>query len=189
MSEEGAPAHVGPLRRLQAAAPYVVVLIAGLYLFHRADHIEFEQASGRIGPGAWPKLVLVLLLASALWGGLSHLLKASANRVREPDEAELEAIVRPPEIHPYRVWIAIAGTFLYLAIMPAVGFFLATAFYTLGLMLLGGFRRPVALAVLSLAIPVFFLFVFMRVVYVALPLGSPPFERLSLAVIGLLGVH
>jgi ABC-type Na+ efflux pump permease subunit len=45
-------AAITPLRRLQAALPYVVVLAVGVFLYHEADSFEFEQVSGRIGPGA-----------------------------------------------------------------------------------------------------------------------------------------
>ena len=67
-SPVSSPTEITPLRRLQAALPYVVVLAAGLFLYFRADNFEFEQVSGRIGPGAWPKLILVLMLATAALG-------------------------------------------------------------------------------------------------------------------------
>ena len=56
------------VERCRATLPYLVVLAVGAYLYYTAENFEFEQSSGRIGPGAWPKLILILMLASALVG-------------------------------------------------------------------------------------------------------------------------
>jgi putative tricarboxylic transport membrane protein len=183
-------ADITPLRRLQATLPYVVVLAAGLFLYHQADNFEFEQVSGRIGPGAWPKLILALMLATALWGIVASALKPGNGAAAEDAEAEAaEDIVRPPEIYPYRVWFAVGATLLYLLALPLIGFFVATVIYSFGLMYLGHFRRPVAITLLSVAIALAFMFVFMRVVYVALPLGIAPFDQVSYALMAVMGVH
>ena len=181
---------ITPRRRLQAALPYVVVLAAGVFLYYKADSFEFEQVSGRIGPGAWPKLVLVLMLATALWGIITSALKPGNGAAAEDAEMEAaEEMVRPPEIYPFRVWFAVGATLLYLLALPILGFFLATVIYSFALMYLGHFRRPVAITPLSIAIALSFMFVFMRVVYVALPLGMPPFEEVSYALMAFMGVH
>jgi putative tricarboxylic transport membrane protein len=176
-----------PLRRVRAALPYVVVLAAGVFLYYQANSFEFEESSGRIGPGAWPKLVLVLLLLSALWGAI-----ASAVRAGRPDEEPTEvdeALARPPEIYPYLVWLAVGVTLAYLALLPLIGFFLATTAYVFILMYLGHYRRMLWAASLSLAVAFAFMFVFMRVVYVSLPAGAAPFDRLSFALMAAMGVH
>ncbi len=179
-----------PLRRLQATLPYVVVLAAGIFLFYEADHFEFEQVSGRIGPGAWPQLILVLMLATALWGIVSSAIKTGKPAPEHGAAVEeAEDLVRPPEIYPHRVWIAVAATLGYLLVLPLLGFFLATLVYSFGLMYLGHFRRPLPVIVLSVAIAFCFMFVFMRVVYVALPLGAAPFNQVSYALMAAMGVH
>lgn len=181
-------ASTTPFRRLQAALPYVVVLAAGVYLYFLADRFDFDQAGERIGPGAWPKLIIGLMLVTALWGLVSSLLSAGKAAVHTENEAD-EALVRPPEIHPYRVWTAIGATFGYLMLLPILGFFLATCLFSLVLMYLGQFRRPLPVAALSVAIALAFLFLFMRVVYVALPVGIAPFNSLSYALMAAMGVH
>ena len=181
-------ASITPLRRLQAALPYVVVLAAGFYLYFLADHFEFDQAGARIGPGAWPKLILGLMLITALWGLVSSFL-ATGKAPEHTEHEEDEALVRPPEIHPFRVWIAVGATLVYLVLLPLLGFFLATCLFSFVLMYLGQFRRPVPVAVLSVAIALTFLFLFMRVVYVALPAGIAPFDSVSYALMAAMGVH
>jgi putative tricarboxylic transport membrane protein len=181
-------APITPLRRLQAALPYVVVLAVGVFLYYTADGFQFEESSGRIGPGAWPKLVLVLLLLTALWGAISSAIRAGRTTVEAITEAD-EALVRPPEIHPYLVWLAVGVTVAYLLLLPEIGFFLATIVYVFVLMYIGHYRRPMPVIVLSVAISFAFMFVFMRVVYVSLPVGTAPFDRLSFALMAAMGVH
>ena len=178
---------ITPFRRLQAALPYVVVLAVGAFLYHRADSFEFEESSGRIGPGAWPKLILVLLLLTALWGAVASTVRVGRG-AEEPTETD-EALARPPEIYPYLVWVAVGVTIGYLLLLPVIGFFLATIAYVFILMYLGHYRRPLPAALLSLAVAFAFMFVFMRVVYVALPVGTAPFDRLSFALMAAMGVH
>lgn len=179
---------ITPRRRLQATLPYVVALAAGLFLFYLADQFQFEQVPGRIGPGAWPKLILGLMLITSLWGLVSSFF--SAGKVAEHFEHEEdEALAKPPEIYPYRVWIAVGGTLAYLLLLPVLGFFVATTIFVFGLMYLGEFRRPLSIALLSLSIALAFMFVFMRVVYVALPLGISPFDQVSYALMTAMGVH
>jgi putative tricarboxylic transport membrane protein len=100
-----------------------------------------------------------------------------------------DELVRPPEIHPFRVWIAVSATIVYLLLLPLLGFFLATVVYACVLMFLGEFRRPLAVILLSTGTGFFFMFMFMRVVYVALPLGVAPFNQVSYALMAAMGVH
>jgi putative tricarboxylic transport membrane protein len=180
---------VTALGRLRATLPYLVVLAVGGFLYYAAENFEFEEASGRIGPGAWPKLILLLLLASALWGAVASALKAGSPEVHDADAEEMEALVRPPELYPWLVWLAIAATVGYLVIMPLVGFFLSTIVYSFVLIYLGHYRQLLQVTLLSIAIAFGFMFMFMRVVYVALPAGVAPFDRLSYALMAAIGVH
>jgi len=187
--EVSLPKAITLLDRCRATLPYLVVLAAGLFLYYAAENFEFEQASGRIGPGAWPKLVLILLLASALWGAVSSALNAGQSADLDDQADQIEALVRPPEIYPWLVWLAVAATLGYLLILPLLGFFVATVIYAFVLMYLGHYRRPFYVAPLSVAIAFAFMFMFMRVVYVALPVGIAPFDHLSYALMAAMGVH
>jgi putative tricarboxylic transport membrane protein len=175
--------------RWRATLPYLVVLAAGAYLYYTAETFEFEQSSGRIGPGAWPKLILLLMLASALWGAVSTAFQIGKTEVLDADADEMEALIRPPEIYPVLVWLAVVVTVAYLVILPLLGFFLATIAYAFVLMYLGHYRHYVHATLLSVAIAFAFMFMFMRVVYVALPVGIAPFDRLSYALMAAMGVH
>jgi putative tricarboxylic transport membrane protein len=177
------------LERCRTTLPYLVVLAAGAFLYYTAGNFEFEQSSGRIGPGAWPKLILILMVAAALWGAVSSALQIGKSDAAVADADEMEALVNPPEIYPWLVWVAVAATVGYLVILPVLGFFLATIVYAFVLMYLGHYRRFVSAALLSVAIAFVFMFMFMRVVYVALPAGTAPFDRLSYGLMAAMGVH
>lgn len=180
---------VTALDRCRATLPYLVVLAVGVFLYYAAENFEFEEASGRIGPGAWPKLILILMLGSALWGAVSSALHAGKSADLDDEADQMEALVRPPELYPGLVWLAVGATVGYLAILPLVGFFLATIVYAFALMYLGHYRQFVGASLLSVAIAFAFMFMFMRVVYVALPAGVAPFDRLSYALMAAMGVH
>jgi len=47
----------------------------------------------------------------------------------------------------------------------------------------------VTIAVCSVAGGLIFMFTFMKIVYVSLPLGVEPFSRVSLALMGLMGIR
>ena len=180
-------------QRARAALPYLIVFAIGAFLYYSAANFEFEEASGRIGPGAWPKLILLVMLAAALWGMVVSALQngnAHGGAAHEPTEQdETEALLRPPEIYPALVWLAVAATIGYLVLLPFAGFFLSTIVYSFALIYLGHYRRLSHVALLSVAIAFAIMFLFMRVVYVALPAGVAPFDKLSYALMAAMGVH
>ena len=177
------------LERCRATLPYLVVLAAGALLYYAAASFEFGETAGRIGPDAWPKLILALMLASALWGVVSSAMQAGKVLALEAEADETEALMRPPEIYPALVWLAVGATVVYLVILPVLGFFLATIVYSFVLIYLGHYRRLLHVTALSVAIGLAFMFMFMRVVYVALPPGIAPFDSLSYALMAAMGVH
>lgn len=170
-------------------AIYVVVLAAALFLFHAAENFEFEQVGNRIGPNAWPLMILSLLIVVAGYGVLKSLIERRPAVVVHEQAAEEEALLRPPEIYPHLVWLGMAATVGYLIVMPILGFFLSTILFSGILIYVSQYRNTVNIAVLSVLFAVAFLFLFMRIVYVALPIGIEPFARVSLMVMSLIGVR
>src|SRR5262249_29747479 len=105
-----------------------------------------------------------------LWGVASSAL-GSGRSTQSTEQDETATLIRPPEIYPLLVWLAVAATVGYLVVMPLIGFFLATIVYSFVLMYLGHYRRRAHFSVISVAIALAFTFLFMRVVYVALPVA------------------
>lgn len=193
-----AASHAGLAARARRGMPYLLVAALSVYLYHMADNFEFSGASGRIGPGAWPKLVLCLMIFTACLGLAKALfgrpedepsIVAAAQAASAPDETVPAASLNPPELYPGMVWVGIVATAAYVFLLPLLGFFIATLIYSIVLMWVGRQRRPMVLLGAGAGFALFFMFLFMRVVYVALPLGDEPFSRVSLALMSLMGVH
>jgi putative tricarboxylic transport membrane protein len=56
-------------------------------------------------------------------------------------------------------------------------------------MWLGRYRRPGVIASVALIGSFLFVLVFMKIVYVSLPLGVAPFQAVSLAILAMLGIR
>jgi len=178
------------LQRVKASAPYMIVLAAGAFLYYKADHFDFAHAPGRIGPDAWPKLILAIMIAVAMWGVVTAFFAKEASQSSPPVEAEEAALlVHPPEVYPWFVWFGVAATLAFLFLLPILGFFIASVIYVAIFTYIARYRNPVGVLALSLLLPLVFMILFMRIVYVALPIGIAPFDTASLALMSMIGVH
>jgi putative tricarboxylic transport membrane protein len=61
--------------------------------------------------------------------------------------------------------------------------------YIAALIRSGRYRRWPVIAVVSVVGALAFMFVFMKVVYLSLPIGRPPFDAVSLALMQLMGIR
>lgn len=182
------------LRRAGRAAPYAVLLGAAAYFYHLAGSLEFVAPASRIGPDAWPKIILGLLAAVCLYqigrsflgssastaSGLLHSLMA-----RAADDANG---VHTADRSPGLLLGGIAVTIAYVLLVDVIGFFVATALYLAAFMRVGRYRRYGVIAVASVAGSLALVVVFMRIVYISLPPGVGPFRSLSFGLLALLGV-
>ncbi len=169
------------LSRLGQIAPYAIILGVGAYLYDLALRFDYQKVPDRIGPEAWPRLILVLLMATCAFQVLRLAFK------RKPGDVEgvlqsLEEQVDPsllgsPGEHSGIAWAGIALDFRLSARLREVGFFSASVVYLFLLMFVGGYRRPLAAPAISLAASLGFMFVFMKIVYVSLPLGRGAVSR------------
>lgn len=179
--------------RLRRIAPYALIAAAGVYLYRRALAFDFERVPGRIGPDAWPRMILVLLVAICAL----QVIRISVGRVagetgaaaQDPLRVADMALLEEPDESQRRVWIGVGCTFAYVFAFQWIGFLAASFVYLLALMVVGGYRRLVPTVVIALAGSLSFVFIFMKIVYVSLPLGRGPFLSFSSAVMRLLGIH
>ena len=184
--------------RLKGSAPYVVVLLITAFLFFKSTQFGFEAPGGRIGPDMWPKIVLGLLGFVCAYEIVKRLFfgsgKAEVGGVLETVVEEMpESSVQgePEEAPSYRA-LLVAGvgmTIAYVALLRYLGFFICTALFLAGFIYLGGYRRIAVTLASSLLGSLAFVFVFMKVVYVSLPLGVEPFSQVSLLLMRLMGIR
>lgn len=185
-------------RRLARAAPHAALLALAGWLYTVAARIEYLGPSERIGPDFWPRAILVLLgllcayeVVKSLFlagpGSVSGMLQSLMQEAVE--SVEPDAGSAPPRPSPARLASGIIVTLGYVLLVDVLGFFLATSAFLFAFVMVGGYRRwGVALAV-GTAGSLAMLAVFMKIVYVSLPLGAGPFRAVSLALLSVLGVR
>lgn len=172
--------------RLRRSAAYAVILCCAAYLFYLAQHLQFEEVPGRVGPDAWPKIVLGLLLVTCLWQVCRILIFGAPPVASVDDELPLAA---DEGDFTYLALLAIGVTVVYAYLLPLLGFLVATILYIAAIAYVGRYRRLWPLVATSIIAPIVLIFVFMKIVYVALPLGTGPFKSLTLVLLKVLGVH
>lgn len=183
--------------RLKAIAPYLLVGAGAGYLYRVASQFEFQRRGDTLGPDFWPKAILVLVIAVCLY----EIARALLFRARHEVGGVLEELVEESvqerggsdeEAAPSAFVPLIAGmalTALYVWLLPLLGFFSATVPFLAAFIALGGYRRWGVLAAVSVAGTVLLFFIFVKVVYVSLPIGQGPFRQVTLALMRLLGVR
>jgi putative tricarboxylic transport membrane protein len=184
------------MERLKGAAFSGILVVAAIYFFNLATQFEYSQRGEQLGPGFWPKLLLGIIIILTLVDIVLALCKggkpatevssAENNEVLEAGEGLQDEVQKR---YPKLLIMGGLMTVAYVYLIGIIGFALCTFFYLAGFMYAGRFRRHVMIWVSSLVGTVFLVFLFIKVVYVSLPTGIPPFEGLTLMIYSLLGVN
>lgn len=184
---------MSPALNLRQFVPYVVVLSGAVAFYAIADKIEYSSIPDQLGPDLWPKIILTLLITVCLYEIGRRAFAFNAPAAPEADAPGADDADPVLEEHgadrPWLVAGTVAATVAYLLAIETGGFFLCTIFYAASLMWFGGIRRIPVIAGISLALATFFTFLFMRVIFVALPIGHGVFQKISLVVMTLLGIR
>ncbi len=183
--------------RMHKILPYVIVLAIVSYLYFLATKIDFVAPGGRIGPNFWPKVILALAMVTCAYEIVKNLFFGKADRDLEGvlgsvlKDVPMELPIAAPEekTYPHLLWIGIVMTVAYVALIDRLGFFLSTLIYLVGFMWIGRYRRIGIILVTSLIGSLAFMFMFMKVVYVSLPLGVDPFSQVSFFLMRLMGIR
>jgi putative tricarboxylic transport membrane protein len=184
--------------RVRKSAPYLIVLAITVWLYFFAGQINFAAQSDRIGPDFWPKAILLLAMAACAYEIFKNLfftktgeeLSGVLESIIEEAPVETAAATQQAEKnYPRLLLLGMVMTVAYVALIETLGFFLCTFLYLAGFMLVGRYRRIGVVAVTSLAGSLVFMFVFMKIVYVSLPLGQEPFSQVSFLLMRLMGIR
>jgi putative tricarboxylic transport membrane protein len=174
--------------------PYVIVFAIAGYLYFAAGQIEFAAPGGRLGPGFWPKVILLLAMLTCLYEIVKILFFSKSEHelagvlqsiVEDAPEAEPEP---QQKTYPYRLLAGIALTVGYALAIEALGFFLCTLLYLAGFMLIGRYRRLGVVLASSTIGSLIFMYVFMKIVYISLPLGEGPFAQVTFLLMRVMGI-
>jgi putative tricarboxylic transport membrane protein len=170
--------------RLRRALPYAVVAAGAGYLYYAAADIQYLARPGLLGPDFWPRAILALAMAVCavkIAAALASGRRREAARAAEEEAAE--------ESHPWRLVGGMLLSAAYVWAITKLGFFTATVPYLAAFIALGGYRRWGVLAAVSILSAAALLFIFMKLVYVSLPLGEGPFQQVTLALMKLMGIR
>lgn len=161
------------------------VLLAAIYFYQLADGIKYSSRPGRLGPAFWPKAILIMLLATAALDLFFEARKAISR-------SRSGRAVGSVENGSKRVWwlmaLGLVVTLAYVNFSTFIGFPLANFAFLLAFMLIGGYRKPIPVVLIAAIGTVVLILLFVRVVYVSLPLGAGPFQDLTLWLYSLLGI-
>jgi putative tricarboxylic transport membrane protein len=185
------------LSRLRRTVPYLIVFAATVVLFVLANRITFVAPGGRIGPDVWPKAILALSMLTCafqivkilFFGGAGEQVPGVLESIIEEAPARESTETTPEPRYPRLIVGGIILTVAYVVLIDRLGFFLCTFAYLAAFAWIGRYRRPVVVLASSLIGSLLFMFVFMKVVYVSLPLGQEPFSQVTFLLMRLMGIR
>jgi len=188
--------HTSRTNRIRKALPYALLLAGAGYFYGLAAGFDFAAPGGRIGPDFWPKAVLGLLIANCAYALVKVVFfdrsPADLSGVLQEmmQAAPAEALRAGEEAGPFPQLLAtgIVLTLAYVFLIDKLGFFLCTFLYLGAFMYVGRYRRLGVIIATAFLGSLAFVFIFMKVVYVSLPLGEAPFASVSLLLLQLLGI-
>lgn len=176
-------------KKYRDVLPYLIVLGVAVWLYYVADHIAYTVIPDQMGPERWPKMITAILAFVSAFEIMRRLITSAPENVAIGDQKLDDELLHPKQTHIAMVLGTILVTIGYLLTLERCGFAFSTVIYSSCLMWFGGFRRPLVVPACAVALTIFLSFVFMKLIFVALPLGQGPFEKISLAVMRLVGVH
>jgi hypothetical protein len=166
--------------QLKSIAPYLVGLALAAVLFVYTGHIVYTPRAGELGPDTWPKMAIALMAAACVFEIVRRLmLGATLTRgvvdmlEQGHDEEETTAT------HPWMLAGGVALVTVYALVVNTLGFLLATFLFMAAFMYLGRYRNHVAIWSIGVAATLVIALLFMRIAYVSLPRGEPPFDRFT----------
>lgn len=169
-----------PPRVIRSIFPYLAGLLVAATLYWLAARIDYTARPGELGPDTWPKMAIALMVVACVAQIVRNLVVgATISRGvvdmldRSSDDEEKS------ESHPGLILAGIVLVGIYAALVTVLGFLLATFLFLAAFMYLGRYRNHVAIWTISAAATVVIGIVFLRVAYVSLPRGEPPFDRFT----------
>ena len=164
--------------------PEVVLLIAAAYAFYLAGNFGGQTDPGQLGPGFWPRMAATGLAIALVVRIVQTVRERNRPIVKLPSEFPEEEEL---EVDWPRVGTAMALAVGYVFATMFIGYLFATAAFLTAFIWLGGQRRwfvPLIACAGALASA----YIFIGLVFVALPTGVGVFDTLTVAIYELLGI-
>ena len=168
--------------------PYVIILLVSLYFYYLAGQFRFSAKPGNLGPDFWPKLLLGLTMVACLYEIIKtvfFLKIAPPKKTAEEQSAKAETTKKT---YPGLLVIGIAMTVAYAYFVTILGFIICTFLYFALFMIVGRYRKVWAILANSVVGTLVLVVIFMKIVYVSLPLGQEPFSGVTFFILRMLGI-
>jgi len=159
---------------MKSLAGLGLIILAAVYFYVLAGKIDENPIPGQLGPAFWPRVMLVLLIASC---GLK-----AFEVFRGGGKGVADVVGSGPllEVNRLKLWVMITMVLGVVYFLEVLGFALANFIFLLLFMRIAGLRRIPPLVLISLLGTVALLYLFVKVVYLPLPKGQWFFDDLTI---------
>lgn len=164
---------------IRSTLPYVVGLAIAAVLFHFARQIEYTPRGNSLGPDFWPKIAIALMAVVCLFEIARGLLGLKSETHGVADALEQEEAEEPTETYHVLLIGGVVLVAVYALIVDILGFLLSTFLFLAAFMYLGRYRNHRAVWLTSAGVTLAAAILFMRIAYVSLPRGVPPFDSIT----------
>lgn len=165
-------------QRLAMALPYAILLAIAAWFFHLTGQFNFTPRGNNLGPDVWPRAALAVIMIICIAQSARLLIRGRSEDttlIETDPEGEEE---QEPRSHLMLV-AGLALTIAYGSLVTILGFLITTFLFTVLFIYAGGYRSHATIWLSGLIASVFFTVLFQKVVYVSLPRGVPPFDRVA----------
>jgi putative tricarboxylic transport membrane protein len=150
-----------------------VVFFASLYLYTIAARYKGHEIYGKLGPGFWPKFILIVMMILSLW------IAVDAFRTRRKTAGEKSSEVVKTAGSRIRFFSALILIIAYFFLMNVIGFIALTPFFLIAFMILLGEKSWPWTIGLSIGMTILIVLAFTQAMYVPLPRGIGIFHDFS----------
>jgi putative tricarboxylic transport membrane protein len=170
-------------QRVWMALPYAILLAVAAWFFKLATGIQYDHRPDTLGPDFWPRIVLgaMMVICTVQVARLLLFGRVTDRTFIEEMEDEEDAAPRSNLL----LALGIVLTVAYGALVTVLGFLLTTFLFLMLFMYVGRYRAHLAIWLSSAAGILLLTLLFQKVVYVSLPRGIPPFDRITDLVLSL----
>jgi hypothetical protein len=165
-------------QRFLMAIPYAIILAVAAWFYHLAGEIQYTARGDNLGPDFWPRVALAAIMIVCLAQGARVILFPPAVGGQDNggmDEGDEQGA-------PRSVLLLAAGlvlTIAYGALVTTLGFLVTTVAFTALFIYAGQYRSHVTVWLSAIVGTIVLILLFQKLVYVSLPRGAPPFDRLT----------
>ena len=176
-------------KKLKKISLYTVIMLGAFFLYVLTNQFGYTARPGLIGPDFWPKAILVLAIVTCVYEMVkilffSEISGKPAKRASARDEKGLDT----GKSYNGLLLIGMAMTVAYVFLVGIIGFVFCTLMYLAAFMYLGRYRKLGVIALSSMIGTLVLALIFLKIVYVSLPMGREPFSTATFFILKFLGI-